>query len=77
MEEQVFILDEQDCRVTISIGIHQVNFTEETLSDALQQADHALYVAKRNGRNCVEVFNYAPAQQQSLPLAPDSSGKAV
>ena len=44
---------------------------------ALQQADHALYVAKRNGRNCVEVFNYAPAQQQSLPLAPDSSGKAV
>ena len=79
MAEQVFILDEQDCRVTISIGIHQVNFTEETLSDALQQADHALYVAKRNGRNCVEVFNYAPAQQQSLPLslAPDSLGKAV
>ena len=75
----MFILDKQDCRVTISIGIHQVSFPEETLSDALQQADHALYVAKRNGRNCVEVFSHEPTRQQSLPLslAPETSGKTI
>jgi hypothetical protein len=45
--EQVFSLDEQDSRVTISfsIGIHRVNFVRDNLTHALLQADHALYTA--------------------------------
>lgn len=66
--EQVFILNDQDCPVTISIGLYQIDLAQETLSEALQQADRALYLAKRNGRNQVEASVCNSLQQQFLPL---------
>ncbi|MCD9008096.1 sensor domain-containing diguanylate cyclase [Luteimonas sp. XNQY3] len=43
-------------RVTASIGVHVVDPTAETgVDDALGSADRALYAAKANGRDCVEL----------------------
>jgi diguanylate cyclase (GGDEF)-like protein len=40
--------------VTLSVGIALWRAREQTLSQALDAADRALYVAKRSGRNRVE-----------------------
>jgi diguanylate cyclase (GGDEF)-like protein len=53
--------------VTISVGMAHVDGGEQDLSDLLARADGALYTAKQNGRNRVEVT--AP------PAAPVSSSK--
>ncbi len=50
--------------VTASFGVTSVNTDHpESLDELLEQADQALYAAKRNGRDRVEV--YAPAQKVS------------
>lgn len=43
-----------DIEVTISIGVTQCNHATTPLEDLVDQADSALYQAKRNGRNRVE-----------------------
>ena len=45
-----------DCPVTISIGISQYRTISESLDRLIQDADTALYEAKRKGRNRVEAF---------------------
>lgn len=47
-------------RVTVSIGVAVFSPNEETTMDALlQQADLALYEAKKDGRNCFRIYNPA------------------
>lgn len=41
--------------ITVSLGIAEPGFNERGVSDALDRADQALYRAKRNGRNRVEL----------------------
>jgi len=43
-------------RVTVSVGVTIIKPDGETLDKALARADQALYIAKRNGRNRVEVI---------------------
>ncbi|MDY0168441.1 MAG: GGDEF domain-containing protein [Thermoguttaceae bacterium] len=47
-----FRCDEQELRVTASLGVAQV-FQGETVSHLIDRADAALYAAKEAGRNCV------------------------
>jgi diguanylate cyclase (GGDEF)-like protein/PAS domain S-box-containing protein len=44
-------------RISGSIGISEINGSESTPENYLQQADIALYVAKNRGRNLVHVFS--------------------
>lgn len=41
--------------VSVSIGVAEPTFTEVSINDALERADAALYHAKRNGRDRVEL----------------------
>lgn len=43
-------------QVSMSIGVLQIS-PEHNLEDILNNVDDALYAAKRNGRNCTQVFN--------------------
>jgi len=47
-------LGDTSVKVTASFGVAAVNVMTESLADALERADKALYRAKSNGRNCVE-----------------------
>ena len=55
IEEQVFKYDNKDIKVTISTGISSNTELQEAW-DMLDEADKALYKAKNNGRNRVELF---------------------
>ena len=62
-------------RVTISIGVAVPSQARRTLDDLLAAADHALYQAKRSGRDRVVIYadTRVPAQaSRPLPLAQPS-----
>ncbi|KPZ68788.1 Response regulator PleD [Pseudoalteromonas sp. P1-26] len=55
-QETYITIDEvQTVQFTVSIGIHSVGHASTTVKETLTIADKALYKAKNNGRNCVEV----------------------
>jgi diguanylate cyclase (GGDEF)-like protein len=58
-------------RVTISIGVAVPSQARRTLDDLLSAADHALYQAKRSGRDRVVMYadTQIPQASQPLPLA--------
>jgi diguanylate cyclase (GGDEF)-like protein len=55
-------------RVTISIGVAVPSQARRTLDDLLAAADHALYQAKRSGRDCVVMYADTRVPQTSRPL---------
>jgi diguanylate cyclase (GGDEF)-like protein len=58
-------------RVTISIGVAVPSQARHTLDDLLAAADHALYQAKRSGRDRVVIYadTRVPQASRELPLA--------
>lgn len=58
-------------RVTISIGVVVPSQARRTVDDLLAAADHALYQAKRSGRDRVVMYadTWAPQASRPLPLA--------
>ena len=58
IEKSVIEFNQNLIKVTVSIGVScSSGFKESELKDLIHNADVALYRAKNNGRNCVEVFN--------------------
>ena len=55
-------------RVTISIGVAVPSQARHTLDDLLAAADHALYQAKRSGRDRVVMYADTRVPQASRPL---------
>jgi diguanylate cyclase (GGDEF)-like protein len=55
-------------RVTISIGVAVPSQARRTLDDLLAAADHALYQAKRSGRDRVVMYADTQVPQASRPL---------
>jgi two-component system cell cycle response regulator len=57
VEAAVFELpDGRDARVTVSIGVAEFEASFDTPYDLVAAADSALYVAKQEGRNRIELF---------------------
>ncbi len=55
-------------RITISIGVAVPSQARHTLDDLLAAADHALYQAKRSGRDRVVIYAHTRVPQASRPL---------
>jgi diguanylate cyclase (GGDEF)-like protein len=56
VESSIIHLTNNSLQYTISIGISNVHFKDETnIEKALKRADEALYIAKNNGKNQVQV----------------------
>lgn len=55
VEGEVFMARQTELRVTVSVGVAVLLESDETLDDVLRRADEALYRAKSNGRNRVEL----------------------
>lgn len=56
IEEQQIRSDDEIIQVTVSLGVTQKSEHTQTFKDLLKQADKALYTAKENGRNRVEIY---------------------
>jgi diguanylate cyclase (GGDEF)-like protein/PAS domain S-box-containing protein len=51
------VFNEQTISISVSVGLSEWGNNEETLQETISRADMALYQAKKNGRNRVEVTN--------------------
>jgi diguanylate cyclase (GGDEF)-like protein len=61
LESQIVQGDNAEVRFTVSVGV--VTFaTGVSIASAMERADQALYRAKQNGRNRVEIAELSPAQ---------------
>ncbi len=62
----------ENIQVTVSIGIAEIDTTQESIESALARADGALYEAKESGRN--RVCQAEPAMVYSIEALADCVG---
>ncbi len=62
-------------RMTVSAGVAMLDDAVNSVEDFVDAADRALYAAKKNGRNRVEVFT--PALEAPPPKEPSEPGEPV
>jgi diguanylate cyclase (GGDEF)-like protein/PAS domain S-box-containing protein len=55
LAERPLIAEREAVPCTVSVGVAQLNARDHTIDDLFNRADEALYVAKNNGRNRVEI----------------------
>lgn len=55
VERKTMIFGEREVRVTVSIGVAELNEETQSLEALLNRADFALYEAKKRGRNCTVI----------------------
>ena len=56
VEQSPVRVNGEDIPFTVSLGVTEWNGTDQTIENMLEHADRALYAAKHNGRNRVEVY---------------------
>lgn len=54
VEKSIFSITDESVKVTISIGVSEVKYSDTHYDEVIQRADRALYLAKENGRNQVQ-----------------------
>lgn len=55
IEKNVMDTENAVFRITVSIGVAELSHDDLTIDDMIKRADQALYLAKNNGRNRVEI----------------------
>ncbi|MGH8049263.1 MAG: GGDEF domain-containing protein [Arenimonas sp.] len=60
VQENVLGLEGQSIPLTVSIGLATYRESDRSFNDLLRRADQALYAAKKNGRNRVEIAEIDP-----------------
>jgi len=55
VQESILVVDKQSIPMTVSIGLATYQDSDRSFNDLLRRADQALYAAKKNGRNRVEI----------------------
>jgi len=53
VEKEIFLYETQSIKTTVSIGINEYPQRFKTITQAIKYADEMLYIAKREGRNCI------------------------
>ncbi len=69
IQNNTFTLGEHSYKVTASIGVAMGDLTfadNQSGQDLVRRADHALYAAKRAGKNCVKVFDQSKQGDSDL-----------
>jgi diguanylate cyclase (GGDEF)-like protein len=61
--------DERIYKISGSVGVSEINGNEELPETYLQQADIALYVAKRRGRNLVHVYSKEDKESENFQVS--------
>ena len=56
IEDETVIIDKEEIKVTMSIGVSEYMNKDHSIEEALSRADEALYQAKEHGRNRVVVY---------------------
>lgn len=56
-------------QITVSLGLSEWHIGLENYEQLLAHADHALYVAKHAGRNCMAVFTRGTARVDSMQMS--------
>lgn len=54
---------------TISVGLSELESPDQSLDDLIKKADIALYAAKNNGRNCIQVYGVHMLAQKQPTLS--------
>jgi two-component system cell cycle response regulator len=73
LAEQTIFSHGTDMRVTASVGIATADWTMDSPTDLLRQADETLYQAKRSGRDAIWIYN----SSQGRPTVAVASGAAA
>lgn len=60
-----FIVMDQECFITASMGVSAIDISLATIEQALHQADQALLAAKRSGKNKLVTYNSSHVQRFS------------
>lgn len=56
IENHIYKIDGIDLQISLSFGVAEVSRNARDTDQLVKNADYAMYKAKRNGRNRVEVF---------------------
>jgi len=73
-----YIIEGETLQISASIGVTVYPQDRSDADTLLRHADHAMYISKQQGRNCVQLFNPEHAkQQQSWQLQASEISRAL